>query len=178
MQNWYVLNTKPNLENFVSDQLSVRGIEVYLPKWQPRGRRTALAPRPFFASYLFARSDCDLIGISMLRYTPGVRCLVMCGDEPALLSQAEIDEIRMRIHQKENRILDSEGNSLATGNRVVIVGGPFQGYEALFDRASKSDDRARVLINFLHKHTPCLIALDQLRKKHCSKPVGSSDSPN
>lgn len=165
MQHWYALNTKQNLEKFVSDLLINRGINVYLPLWQPGVGKNRLSLRPYFPAYLFASVDLNQVGVSALQYTPGVRRIIMRGDEPAVLTQGEIDEIHKRVARMSDRVLDADGHPLLSGDRVEIIGGPFHGYEALFDRASTSENRVRILIDFLQKRTPCFVGLDHVHKK-------------
>jgi transcriptional antiterminator RfaH len=155
MLGWYALNSKPRSEKYVSEILLSRGIETYLPLWRsPKGPGQAGKARPYFPSYLFARADLDAIGISVLQYLPGVRRLVFCGDQPARVEEAAINEIRRRLAELENSVMDSAGRRLSQGDRVLITGGPFQGYDAIFDRRLSSGERVRVLIDFLQKRTP------------------------
>jgi transcriptional antiterminator RfaH len=150
MLNWYALNTKPRSEKFVFEGLAAQGIEAYLPLWQaPRHGPREVGPRPFFPSYLFARADLDVIGLSALRYMPGVRRLVSCGDQPASVPQGAIDRIRVQLSDLSNIITDASGQSLAPGDHVVITGGPLTGLEAIFDHRLSSGERVRLLINFI-----------------------------
>ena len=150
MLNWYALNSKPHSEKFVFEGLTSRGIEAYLPLWQPprQGRRGA-GPRPYFPSYLFARADLEVVGLSALRYMPGVRRLVFCGDQPAFVPQVAIDRIRAQLSDLANTFTDAYGQSLTHGDRVVITGGPLAGLEAIFDHRLSSGERVRLLINFI-----------------------------
>ena len=165
MLNWYALNSKPHSEKIVHDGLSARGIEVYLPVLQAptHGARAALA-RPFFPSYLFAHVDLDRVGLSALQYLPGVRRLVFCGDQPAPVPQAAIDRIRLRLKELEKGITDGAGEPLAPGDRVLITSGPLAGLEAVFDRRLSSEERVRVLINFLQRGMHVDIEREAVRK--------------
>ncbi len=165
MLDWYALNSKPHSEKIVYDALLARGIEAYLPAWQPPQRSTrARGPRPFFPCYLFAHADLDAIGLSVLQYLPGVRRLVFCGDQPARVPQVAIDRIRVRLAELEHSFTDAEGEPLFPGDRVVITDGPLAGLEAVFDRRLSSDARVRLLINFLQHGTRVEIERERIRK--------------
>jgi transcriptional antiterminator RfaH len=170
VQNWYALNSKPRCEKYVQAGLAARGIESYLPLWrvqQPRGQ-PAMA-RPFFPSYLFARVDLETKGLSSLIYIPGLRRVVFCGDRPAVVDQAVIDRIRERLAEMEASPADAVGEPLAHGDRVAITGGPFEGFEAVFDRRLSSSQRVRVLIDFLERQVPCEIEPELVRKQASGK---------
>ncbi len=165
MLNWYALNSKPHCERIVLDALAARGIEGYLPLWQPaRAGRRGSGERPFFPSYLFAHVDLDAVGISALQYVPGVRRLVYCGEIPAPVPPAAIERIRARLAGMERAVTDAEGQILTAGDRVLITGGVLAGLEAVFDGQLSSDERVRLLINFIRKNTRIQIDRQHVRK--------------
>jgi transcription antitermination factor NusG len=154
METWYALNTKPRSEKLVCDVLLARGITPYLPLWPSiPARASRVAPRPFFPCYLFALADLEVVGLSALQFAPGVRRLVFCGGEPARLQQAEIDELHRRLSAMERSVTDARGQALARGDRVVITQGPFAGWEAIFDKRLRSEERVQLLIDFLQNRT-------------------------
>ncbi len=171
MLNWYALNSKPHREKLLRDNLTARGIENYLPLWRPyqrHGRRGEW--RPYFTSYLFARADLDVIGLGELQYLPGLRQIVFRGDRPATVVPAVIDALRQHLAQLDEHVVDAAGRPLQPGDRVVIAGGPLDGYEGLFDKRLSSGERVRVLINFLQACTPC-----ELEVRHVQKQVVWAD---
>ncbi len=152
MQNWYALNSKPNAERLVCEVLAARQIETYLPIWQPPARnRHAAPPRPFFPSYLFVYVDLGEVGLSALQYVPGVRKLVCCGDSPVPVEVAVIERIRLRLDSLGQTLTDSQGKPLAPGDHVRITAGPLAGLDAIFDGRLTSQDRVRLLVNFLQR---------------------------
>lgn len=150
MLTWYALNTKPRSERVVCEALAARGFESYLPLWTPaRPGPHSPGSVPFFPGYLFARADLDLVGISALQYLAGVRHLVFCGDQPARVPQAAIEQIRSRICEMEKSQTDALGQLLMAGDRVIITGGPLAGFEASIDCRLSSSERVRLLVDFL-----------------------------
>lgn len=165
MLSWYALNSKPHSEASVCDGLLARGIETFLPVWHrprcsPRGRRSY----PFFPCYLFARVDLDVVGLSALQYLPGVRRVVSFGDRPARVPQAAIDQIRLRLDEMEKSVTDSDGEPMEHGDRVVITGGPLAGLEASFDCRISSEERVRLLIDFVQTGARLEIGREFVRK--------------
>ncbi len=166
MLNWYALNTKPCSERSVVEALAVRGIEAYVPLWRrPRRGSRARASVPYFPGYLFAHVDLEAVGLSALQYLPGVRRLVFCGEQPARVPKASIDRIRTRLAELELSATDSMGESLAAGDRVVITGGPLAGLEASFDCRLSSDQRVRLLLDFIQTGAHLDIDRELVRKQ-------------
>src|SRR4030095_13564722 len=59
---WHVLWTRSNCEQLVSDELSGKGLRVFLPKvgsWSRRGGHRHLAQGPMFPGYLFLHHVMD-----------------------------------------------------------------------------------------------------------------------
>ncbi len=155
MTSWYALQTKPQSERFVHDVAASRGLEPYLPIWDPSPRRNKPSVlRPYFPTYLFVRCDLAAVGLSSLQYMPGVRRLIFAGDQPASIQDQVIAELRMRLKELERELAGARANMPRPGERVVITSGVFAGYEALFDRELASGERARVLVDFLQKRIP------------------------
>jgi transcriptional antiterminator RfaH len=164
--SWYALNSKPHSEKSVCEGLAARGIEAYLPLWHPPRRSSrAQASLPFFPCYLFARVDLDVVGLSALQYLPGVRRLVFYGDRPARVPQTAIDQIHTRLLELDKCVTDSMGEPLAPGDRVVITGGPLAGLEASFDCRLSSDERVRLLIDFVQTGAHIGIDREFVRKR-------------
>src|SRR5262245_12564300 len=99
MEHWYTLYTEPNAEYHVSKALAQRQIHNYLhelefPKKRP-GRK------PFFPCYLFARIDFNLVGLSAIQWTPGLRRVVAFGGEPAPMPDEVIELIQQKLTEIE-----------------------------------------------------------------------------
>ena len=166
MLNWYALNCKPHCEHLVSAGLVSRGIGAYLPLWQPSLHPArAIRPHPFFPGYLFAHADLETVGLSALKYLPGVRRLVSYGDRPALISETAVAAIEHHLAEMQKCVVDAVGHPLTEGDRVVITAGPFQGYEGIFDRRLTAADRVRLFIDFSKKLTPLDIEREFIQRK-------------
>jgi len=148
-QSWYVLQSKPNKEDFLFSQLQQRDIEVYYPRLRvepvnPRSRKV----RPFFPGYLFVNVDLEQTPLSSIAYVPGINRVVSFDQKPAIVP----DEIIQAIIQNVERINenpDMQYNQLQPGDPVTIQNGPFEGYEAIFDTRLKGSERIRLFVKLL-----------------------------
>ena len=147
--NWYALHVKPHKERSVHEYIEAKQINVFYPrlKVKPVNPR-ASHERPFFPGYMFVKIDLDEHGANALRWTEGTHGLVQFGGEPATVPENLLSELR----QKLERIQSAGGielEGLKKGDRVKIVGGTLDGYEAIFNIALPGRDRAQVLLAYL-----------------------------
>jgi transcriptional antiterminator RfaH len=157
--HWYVLKVKRFKERPVCERLQERDIELYYPtlKVKPKNPRAA-KERPYFPGYMFVRADLEELGGNAFSWVPGTRGLIRFGGEPAVVPEHLIAELKRRLAQIETEgdlILDG----LKKGDRVRIVSGPFEGYEAIFDARVPGKERVQVLLAFLSSH-PQPVKLD------------------
>lgn len=150
--SWYVLHSKPNQEDLLCSQLEHRNVAVYYPRLQvepvnPRSRRV----RPFFPGYLFVQVDLETTPLSSLVYVPGAHGVVSFDHQPASVPEDVITEIKKNVAHI-NRAPKSNTRGLKHGDRVLIKGGPFEGYQAIFDTALEGSERVRLLIKLLHQN--------------------------
>ncbi len=146
---WYVLRSKPNKEDFFSNQLLTHRIETFYPcirvkTVNPRSRKI----RPYFPGYLFVHIDLDQVSTSLLHWMPGSGGLVTFGGIPASVSDALIAVIRRKVDEN-NDITSQPLMGLMKGDKIEITSGPFVGQEAIFDNCKTGSERVRVLINIL-----------------------------
>jgi transcriptional antiterminator RfaH len=162
MEHWYALYTKPHKEHHVGSFLKSRGLETYLPTVQVRknGRRKV---EPFFSCYLFARFD-PSDALPGIRWTPGLRRIVKYGGQLATVPDEVISSMRRRMAEKGE--VSYQLPQFKRGDRVAIRSGAFRDLEAIFDQSLSSRERARVLVEFLGRWTPCQVSLDWLERVH------------
>ena len=148
MKYWYTLYTKPNAEYQVAASLQRRGIQTYLPELETMNGHQRRVRIPFFPCYLFARVDFETIGLSHIRWIPGLRCVVAFGEAPVSLPDKVINLIRHRLEE-----LSASGgqplHSFQPGETVLITQGPFQGMLAIFDGPTAPAQRVKVLLAIL-----------------------------
>jgi len=130
-------------------QLEHRQIEVFYPRLRvnpvnPRSRKLI----PFFPGYLFVRVDLNATPLSSLMYIPGVNRVVSFDSNPAIVSDEVITGIKHNL-ERINTTKPEHQEQLAQGDPVLILGGPFEGYQAIFDARIEGSERVRLLIKFL-----------------------------
>jgi transcription antitermination factor NusG len=140
--SWYALYTCSRHEKCVAEQIAQRSIACFLPlyrsvrRWKDRRKEMELA---LFPSYVFVRMAMrDRLRVLEL---PSVVRLVSFNGQPAVLPEAEIEQLRQRL---------SRGGCmephpyLRVGRRVRVCGGPMQGLEGIIVRRK---DRCRVVFS-------------------------------
>lgn len=148
-KQWYVLQTKPHKERQVASLLRSRNLEVFLPllRCNPVNPRAA-RERPYFPNYLFAHVDLEVTGLSPMQWTPGLLRMVEFGGVLGTVPGTLIGQLKRRL--KEIRAAGGLAlQGLRAGDRVRVTGGPFQGYEGVFDARLSGTDRVRLLLELI-----------------------------
>jgi transcription elongation factor/antiterminator RfaH len=167
--HWYVIRSKPRRERIVYEQLSGQGLEVFFPavRVHPVNPRSA-KERAYFPSYLFAHLDLAAVGVNKLRWLPAAVGLLEFGGEPAVVPDALIAQLKLRIAS-----IQSVGglifDNLQSGDVVNITSGPFAGYEAIFDLRLKGSERVRVLLEMLRRQVSVELDAGSIRKARGSE---------
>ena len=149
MMYWYAIQSKTGKEDFLCEQLRMRKIETFYPRIQvrpinPRARKV----KPYFPGYVFGYIDLESLGWAILDWIPGAIGVVRFGGEPATVSDHFITMLRTHLE-----IINASNNGtperFQPGDLVSIHGGPFAGYEAIFDTRIPGRDRVEVLLKML-----------------------------
>jgi transcriptional antiterminator RfaH len=149
MKFWYVVQSQPQKELFLREQLYLRGIETYFPSiriWpvNPRARKI----KAYFPGHLFMRVDQDEVNTASMRWIPGAARLVSFGSEPATVP----DELIQTIRNKVNDINARGGefcDAFEPGEKTIRREGFFTGFQAIFDARLSDSGRARVFLEVL-----------------------------
>jgi len=163
---WYAMHSKPRKEDLLWEQLRIREIEAYHPRIRtqpvnPRARQV----KPYFPGYVFVRVDLEQVNWSSLHWMPGATGLVSFGGEPASVPETMIQTIRHRV-EEINTNGGEQLEGLKAGDPVVIQGGAFDGYEAIFDARVSGNERVRVLLTLLQAQQKRLeLPARQIKKK-------------
>jgi transcriptional antiterminator RfaH len=147
---WYVVQTHTRAETKAVAHLERQGFSIYLPRYLKRrrhARRVETVIAPLFPRYLFVAIDRMTQRWRCIHSTVGVAHLVCNGDEPAMVPQDVIVELRSREDQRGFIRLDDRSR-FATGDRVQVVDGVFSRCFGLFERAS-DNERVAILLDLL-----------------------------
>jgi transcriptional antiterminator RfaH len=172
MEHWYTLYTKPNAEYQVVDALQGHGIQTYLPEMEAPGARKEPRRKPFFPCYLFVKVDLEEVGLSQVRWIPGLRRIVAFDDRPTPLADEVIDVMRRKLEG-----ISAAGGlpsyAFQPGDTVRITQGPLQGMLAVFEKPTTPTERVQILLAFLGQASRMQIPVTDLEKV----PPGVEASP-
>jgi len=154
MKNWYCIYTKARQEDLVCKKLlELPDIDILNPKLKRkkyvRSRLTNVVEE-LFPCYVFSKFD-PYRYFHTVKYTRGVRRMV--GDavgSPYIVDEQLIDCIRSRM---ENGLIRVEHPDFTTGEKVVIMDGPFSGLSGVFLGKLNAHERVMVLLNTLQAQT-------------------------
>jgi transcriptional antiterminator RfaH len=162
---WYLVRTKPGKERWVRDQLAPRLSEVFLPMLKarmPRWGRLAISTAPLFPCYLFARLHLQTRYFEV-KYLAGVSGLVSAGNDPIVVPEGIITEIRAR---GIDDVVEIREDPFDSGQQVRVVEGPFRGFEAIFERYLSGAERVAILLNTIENAGPRIVLPASALAKH------------
>jgi len=158
--DWYVVRVKPHRDHFAAANLLQRGVEIYQPillKRRPRAKQ--LRSEPFFPGYLFARVELLSSQWMAARSAPDVAYFLGQNGYPTPLPKGFVAGLKARLE-----LLNEQGGvpRFNSGDRVVVTRGPFEFFEAVFDRNLSPGGRSRILVQLFGRlvavelHEDCL----------------------
>jgi transcriptional antiterminator RfaH len=141
---WSCVQLEPYRERLALHCLSkVNGFEVYSPRIRPPRARREDDTRPLFPGYCFILV---VLQWHAARWSPGVTRIVLDGMAPAKVPDQVIDEIRRR--EQGGVVQLPKAPDMQIGDRVKVLGGPFQGHLGLY-AGMKPRARVEVLLAIL-----------------------------
>ena len=161
--NWYLIHTKPRLEQCALENLQNQAYECFLPQIRvEKLRRGKLVEvdEPLFPRYFFIQLDTGQHAQSWqpIRSTKGVSRLVSFGQEPAKVSDDMVALIRAQCNST-----DVQQRHFTPGETVQITGGAFSGLDAIF-QMNDGEQRVMVLLNILSKPVKLRLEPTEVRK--------------
>lgn len=161
--DWIVARTQPTREKWASENIARQGYECYMPKVavtrRIKGRaQQYVASAPLFPRYLFVLTPGPW---SFLLGTYGVVGVVMNGGKPAVIPAAIIGDLRKREGADGLVALPTVTADYKKGQEVRIRDGVHAGIQGIYDGVGPQD-RIRVLLDYLGRKTPVLIAGDHV----------------
>lgn len=126
-QGWYVIYTRPQQENKVSNYLSQKGIEFFFStikdvrQWHDRKK---IINKPLFPGYIFVRIH-DAADYFNCLEIEGVCCFVKFGKQLGMISQAEIDQLKLMVNY--NGSIEVSDEYFKSGQKLQIEEGALAG---------------------------------------------------
>jgi len=161
-RSWYLLVTKPQSEFKAQANLLRQGYKTYLPLVQTSRRRNGKnikRTEAFFPRYLFINLDKETDNWSPIRSTIGVAGMVRFGGMPAVVPENMITNLKR--NENEFGLQSLEKKELELGDTVDIIGGPFEGCKAVYQKL-KSTERVSVLLDIIGKNTQVILSIHEL----------------
>lgn len=156
MIRWYVVQTQPRKERLAEQNLQNQGFVTFCPnrgRHRKIGRRMVHVIEPFFPNYLFVALNLERQRWRSINGTIGVTRLVSFGKGRDGLPAAMPDGLVERFQtQCDERGMLQFDEPLLPGDRVRIIGGPFDALCGTLARVEPSD-RVTVLLDFLSRRT-------------------------
>jgi transcription antitermination factor NusG len=160
MLPWFALRTSRRWEFRASSELSLNGIETYLPTCRVKHHwsdRVKIVEEPLFPGYLFGRFHMD-DRIRVLQ-TQGVKQIVSMGNIPAPVSDGEIESLRTLVFGSPVIVA---WPYLSIGQKVRIDRGPLAGVEGFVVRAKEGELRIVVSVHLLQRSLSAEIDRDSI----------------
>jgi transcriptional antiterminator RfaH len=160
-RNWYLLRTRAGKEHTAESQVSRLTDDVLLPQLKVRVRRSnrmVASIAPLFPCYLFARFDFEL-ECARLRYTRGLQGVVCFGDQPAIVAEWLIDELKQRC---EHGPVELPERQLIAGEPVLVVDGPFRDFEGVFERQLPGSERVAILLRTMGREVRSVLSAEMV----------------
>ena len=161
LPHWYAVYTRPKQEFRAESNLKAWGIETFNPRTKGKSRPSVKrrSVKQLFPRYLFARFACE--DLHKITFTRGVQTVVSFGSKPAPVDDAVISLIKSRIGKDGFVRFNDE---LSTGDRVMIIAGPFESLEGIFDRTLNGSERVELLLSTVALQGRLIIERDYIVK--------------
>jgi transcriptional antiterminator NusG len=143
-RQWYVLHTKSRHEKVVNDGLLKKSIEAYLPMVTVRSQRRdrkVMIRVPLFPGYLFVRTDLHPEHHLDVVKTAGAVRLLGNKEGPVPVAGETVESLQIMVASNHPV---TTGYRLKTGDKVMVVYGPFTGVVGTFVRYG---GKGRVIVN-------------------------------
>ncbi len=161
---WYLVYSKPQQEMVALRNLEQQDYHAYLPTLSEKKRVRGIhktVSGPMFPRYLFIELDTQFDNWSPIRSTRGVSGLVRFGQQAARVPTDFILGLQRNAERLSEWVIQAA--RFNQGDTVMLMDGPFKGYEAVF-QSQKGHERAIVLLDIANRHTQLAVDMDMLEK--------------
>ncbi|MDP0499565.1 MAG: transcription termination/antitermination NusG family protein [Verrucomicrobiota bacterium JB022] len=161
---WYVVQAQPKREHLAAQLLRLQaGVPTFCPrlaylKHTARGKVRFV--EALFPGYLFVWIERMPEVYRQLKAIKGVRDLVAYGDAVPRMPEHVIKQLQAQIQGDQPAEMDEP--VLVAGERVIVLDGPFKGFEAVVNSVLPAQERVAVLLDFLGQPQTIEFARDDL----------------
>ena len=145
---WYLIYSKPRLEECAREHLARQGYDVFLPMVRSQVRRNGRyigRIEPMFPRYLFVRLAAEAEDWAPIRSTRGVSRLVRFGTWPAVVPDPLVEGLRA-ASDADGLVCDLTPPPVKAGDRVRVIDGVLAGYEGIV-QARSGRERVELLLD-------------------------------
>lgn len=165
MSRWYVAQTQPRKELLAAQHLGAQGFTTFCPfRSRPPARhgRQARTNEPLFPCYLFVSLDLQKSQWRSVNGTIGVVRIVALGTGRVAMPTPVPEGMVELFQSRSNAAGEFQFNEdLQAGDRVRIIGGPFDNLCGTLQGAS-SAERAIIMLDFMARQTRVAVQSSQL----------------
>ena len=170
--HWYVIHTYSGYENKVKKNLEQRVstldmadkiFEIVVPTEEEieiRNGQRHTVQRKVFPGYVLVKMVMSDDSWYVVRNTPGVTSFVGMGNKPTPLGDPEVQAIIKQMAAEAPRVKVT----LAVGQAVRIIDGPFADFQGLIDEINQEKGKVKVLVSFFGRETPVELDFLQVEK--------------
>lgn len=170
--HWYVIHTYSGYENKVKKNLEQRVstldmadkiFEIVVPtedEIEIRSGQRHTVQRKVFPGYVLVKMAMSDDSWYVVRNTPGVTSFVGMGNKPTPLGDGEVLAIMKQMEAEAPRVKVT----LAVGQAVRIIDGPFSDFEGVIDEINQEKGKVKVLVSFFGRETPVELDFLQIEK--------------
>lgn len=152
MFNWYLVYTKPKNEDIVSQKFIDAGFQVLNPKLKERKvyrRKLQDITSPLFPCYIFVKFD-GIEDYRLVKYTRGVKTIVGTPGALNIVAEEVINSVTSRM---KDGVVTLDPQEFKPGESVIIKAGPFEGFNAIFEKGLKNSERVSILLGAINART-------------------------
>lgn len=173
---WYAVRTQPRAEERAQANLQRQGFEIFTPRIARsvrHARRQEWRLSPLFPGYLFIRLDASCQRWRPVDSTFGVLNIVKVANVPESLPAGLVE--RMKALADETGDMGGLAETFAVGDRVRVMGGPFDAFIGDVLRLP-SKDRIMLLISMATRDVHLNIAAKSavLEERATGRPEAAS----
>jgi transcriptional antiterminator NusG len=170
---WYVVHTYSGYENKVRQNLLHRIetmdmadkiFEIVVPTQEEveiRSGQRHSVQRKVFPGYVLVRMLMNDESWYVVRNTPGVTSFVGMGSKPTPLAESEVQAILKGMQATVRQVKVS----LALGDVVRIIDGPFTDFRGSVDEIDQEKGKVKVLVSFFGRETPVTLDFLQVERE-------------
>lgn len=175
-REWFTVQTYSGYENKVKANLDQRiasmGMEnkifrVLVPTEERvvvKDGKSRRVSHKLFPSYVLVEMVMDEQSWYVVRHTPGVTGFIGVGNHPLPITDSEIDEILVKIGEKEAASAPKVEIDCEVGDRVRVASGPFAGMEGPVTEISAGKGKVKFSASVFGHETEIEVDYAELEK--------------